>query len=465
MGIAGLALLWPCLQSSGFYPFSLVTSIGDANPAIIAQLHLVYSMELLVAFVFIMCLGKRFERLFVSSRAIPLIAGACGVAGQALLSYGAQSDALTSALVMVALPMIAVFIATFVVLWGVRFSQPGLRHAVLDVAISYLCSQILIILWCLLGLPFNLFLCGCALLSAIFAIFQPRDYLNNSEAFSIGERRATIKSIPWRIVGIVTLLIWFCIVYVRWLLVGYDGDSSNAYKLFASFLSACTFALTVLYLKRKPDAANRLLVIMMLFIGVYMLALVGISLLADAGSALPRRILIASEHCLEAFLWMILCDTVTHKRLSPALVFGLFGIAVVDLPWVFSFDLRYLSGVTDEALQNGWLYSLSTVMLFVIAILSIVFLYLRMKDLQEKSTQQTTASQQEIVSQALEGIGLTQRELEVATLVYRGYTAKRIAQMLYVSEPTVKNYTSRVYRKLDIHTKQELIEYIDAQPR
>ncbi len=58
---------------------------------------------------------------------------------------------------------------------------------------------------------------------------------------------------------------------------------------------------------------------------------------------------------------------------------------------------------------------------------------------------------------------LTPRELEIAAYVYRGYSAKRIAEKLFLSEPTIKSYTSRVYRKLGIKSKQELIDYVDER--
>lgn len=57
--------------------------------------------------------------------------------------------------------------------------------------------------------------------------------------------------------------------------------------------------------------------------------------------------------------------------------------------------------------------------------------------------------------------GLSTREAEVAEYVAHGYTAVRIAEMLYVSDNTVRTHVKRVYAKLGIHRKGELLDMID----
>ena len=54
--------------------------------------------------------------------------------------------------------------------------------------------------------------------------------------------------------------------------------------------------------------------------------------------------------------------------------------------------------------------------------------------------------------------GLTERESEVMELLARGYTQKRIAEELNLSINSVQTYAKTLYRKLDIHSRQELID-------
>ncbi|MFR3092291.1 MAG: response regulator transcription factor [Eggerthella lenta] len=54
--------------------------------------------------------------------------------------------------------------------------------------------------------------------------------------------------------------------------------------------------------------------------------------------------------------------------------------------------------------------------------------------------------------------GLTDRERQTLELLALGETVAAIARALDVSENTVKTYTKRVYRKLDVHSKQDIID-------
>ena len=53
--------------------------------------------------------------------------------------------------------------------------------------------------------------------------------------------------------------------------------------------------------------------------------------------------------------------------------------------------------------------------------------------------------------------GMTDREKEICTLLADGLTNKQIAETLYISEGTVKNYISSIYDKTGIHDRAKLI--------
>lgn len=59
---------------------------------------------------------------------------------------------------------------------------------------------------------------------------------------------------------------------------------------------------------------------------------------------------------------------------------------------------------------------------------------------------------------------LTRREAEVLRLVAEGASNRRIAEMLDVSEKTVRNYVSRVYHKLAIEDRSQLVRQATAAP-
>jgi DNA-binding NarL/FixJ family response regulator len=55
--------------------------------------------------------------------------------------------------------------------------------------------------------------------------------------------------------------------------------------------------------------------------------------------------------------------------------------------------------------------------------------------------------------------GLTDREMEMLLLIARGMLAKEIARTLAISEKTVRNHISTIYRKLNIYDRSQLVIY------
>ena len=58
---------------------------------------------------------------------------------------------------------------------------------------------------------------------------------------------------------------------------------------------------------------------------------------------------------------------------------------------------------------------------------------------------------------------LTEREIEVADLISRGFTNKDIAKILFISEHTVNDHSKNIYKKLDIHSRHELATMINRK--
>ncbi|WP_130859428.1 response regulator [Gracilibacillus phocaeensis] len=57
-------------------------------------------------------------------------------------------------------------------------------------------------------------------------------------------------------------------------------------------------------------------------------------------------------------------------------------------------------------------------------------------------------------------ITITDREEEILSLLALGYTNQRIADTIYLSVGTVKNYCSRLYDKLEMNNRAELVSYL-----
>ena len=84
------------------------------------------------------------------------------------------------------------------------------------------------------------------------------------------------------------------------------------------------------------------------------------------------------------------------------------------------------------------------------------------REIQKESARQNSAvsggSYEEIYAHFLaviEACALSERELEVAWLLYRGYTNRQIGEALYIAETTVKKHVSHIYQKMDVQSRKE----------
>lgn len=76
------------------------------------------------------------------------------------------------------------------------------------------------------------------------------------------------------------------------------------------------------------------------------------------------------------------------------------------------------------------------------------------------STSENDLRHERAVLALAERYNLTERERQTASLVAKGYTAKRVAKALTVATSTVQGYSKSIYRKMGIHRKDELIEAV-----
>ncbi len=66
------------------------------------------------------------------------------------------------------------------------------------------------------------------------------------------------------------------------------------------------------------------------------------------------------------------------------------------------------------------------------------------------------------IESMLESYEFSPREKEVLLLLARGYSAPHIADKLYVSNSTVKTHIARIYRKLGVSKRDELVELVES---
>ncbi len=129
--------------------------------------------------------------------------------------------------------------------------------------------------------------------------------------------------------------------------------------------------------------------------------------------------------------------------------------------------IQMISGTSQRILA-----SIETLLLGIPAV-GILVLYIRLKERIEhpkekqspevEPVQMATENVQDTFQQIelyLKNQGLSERELEVGWLLYRGYTNRQIGEELFIAETTVKKHVSHIYEKLQVSGRKEYKEKV-----
>lgn len=186
----------------------------------------------------------------------------------------------------------------------------------------------------------------------------------------------------------------------------------------------------------------------------------------------------------EFVLWCILAFIVYQKKISPVLVFGFgYGAFMLGsaLGWMFGvYGISELSSITD----NFALY-----LVLAAVVLACAFLLFSEKEFdnlfepegKEESPLEVLLGDELPVNLSDAGdetplkkgkfqmtidavtarYGLSEREKDVLRLLAMGYSSAATAKDLCISWNTVRTHTRNVYAKLDVHSKQDLIDLVD----
>lgn len=466
VSLTGMALFWFSVHVSPYYPFSLSPLFDGTNVGAVSAQHLVYSLMLVLFLVVIIALRGRMERLDGHLPVIRGIAGAAGLAGSAMLFCSPLFGAFSEGASGVAISLVALYVAVFSVSWLAQASAQGVARSVMFVCVSYCLFSLA---WSLLLIVGNgalaLFSCVCPALSALCFARSPRRAYREPASFRI----SSLKVLPWGVLALCAVFIYFGVIAVRaFTTMGTGVSSAGSLGLMPQLVTALaglaiTGFLAVLFARKGMTFSNVVTAIAALTL-VYMGALLMVTLGDPAGDGVlvSKRILVAAEHGVEVLFAATLVYEVARRRLSAPLVFGLFGVFVLAVPQFIALDVMYRSGVLGLLAELPLVTPVAATGAFVAAAVGIGVLVSFSRRMATQVEAQGDNWQENLCRQATAAFDITQRELDVVVYTYRGYSAKKIAEALIVSESTVKAHLSHVYRKLGIHSKQDLIALIDG---
>jgi DNA-binding CsgD family transcriptional regulator len=205
-----------------------------------------------------------------------------------------------------------------------------------------------------------------------------------------------------------------------------------------------------------------------LWITMTVLFLGGTFVCLIAGSfAFGGHVVVVARSSLDMLLWIALCNLTYLKKIAPIPLFLICVVFVETISWLISYVLvpsvALFSGADGKAYEVLVLAGMSPLIIGIV--IWVGFVSLR----KEKITSAAAASGltettiPRLSQTLIEHHGLTKREIEVIGMVAQGYTLKVVAERLFISKSTAQSHIKSIYRKLGIHSKNELIEILSPQ--
>lgn len=166
-------------------------------------------------------------------------------------------------------------------------------------------------------------------------------------------------------------------------------------------------------------------------------------------------------------LMVLTCLNVARQeRLDPIFVYGIFAGIVYGC-----MALGAIMGLVLAKTGHGNSSSLLIIALATVYCLSMIGSGVRRRAQEPIAAASSSEGEAQPATQARtvdpaalrERFGLSPREAEVCVLLGSGRNVPFIAKRLCISENTVRTHTKNIYTKMDIHTKQELLDLLERE--
>lgn len=238
----------------------------------------------------------------------------------------------------------------------------------------------------------------------------------------------------------------------------------------ALLVGACLVYLLVM--RRKGSPGRALPFVLGCWVGFAALFFCGIFLfLVSDDLSLGGGLVVIARSMLEVVLWMFLCDFAHRRRVPVVPLFVLGGVLVETASWAISYVLVPAlipagghGATSPQTLALIAIFGLVAVITVACGVLLVLQSCRREGEgLPEAPAPQPQPVGPDCTAETLERAhGLTPREATVALLYSRGYSLSKVAEEMGVSTGSAQTSIKSAYRKLDVHSKDELIGVVES---
>lgn len=240
----------------------------------------------------------------------------------------------------------------------------------------------------------------------------------------------------------------------------YDGsvDTLSPQSTIAPSCIAATLSLLFIgAMSRLSKEQRALRYLWQIIVAIFFLGLLLLIVDSPPGIFLGRAAVIASRTCLNVFLLACLCtsgDWATTR--PPAFLAAAFLLVDAASSLISYMAVPLFIGFASESFES-YITPCAGLICFVLVIVSYGILGKHLFDGQAPAKPEPPDGNSSVEAWG-QAYGLSQREQEVVLLLVEGNTVKRMGDLLFVAPSTVQSHMKSIYRKMDVHTRQEVID-------
>ena len=159
----------------------------------------------------------------------------------------------------------------------------------------------------------------------------------------------------------------------------------------------------------------------------------------------------------DMFLWVALSNFIVRHN-EPVKIWA-YGLSVNLLGILIGGISGNIISANDQFVDIS---SIAIVSVFILVII-LPFLLSSFNKLEKIDKIQSTENNFKIMNfdNVKDRFKLTEREIEVISLVVKGYTYRAIAEELNITDNTVKFHSKNIYSKIGVNSKMKLIEELE----
>jgi DNA-binding CsgD family transcriptional regulator len=237
------------------------------------------------------------------------------------------------------------------------------------------------------------------------------------------------------------------------------STSTGAHMLGQIFRLVLPLVLQLWVNAHGANTRRRVLVMRTLLLSTTFFALV-LAFFGKAVDVVAPAIILAARNLVATLLYLTMFRVLRDIR-NPYVVYNL-GRATYEFALVGGLFLLSQAGLAEiiaDLPTNIVYFIVACVFLLLLNSFSRTTSSLRREIVVDEKHVETTSSDKQCLEIG-KRFRLTEREIEIMQFLCSGRSKKQIAGRLYLSEDTVRYHTKQIYRKLDVHNKQQLLDRI-----